>query len=109
MTEMEKFVGKLFLVAIVAAAAAWGIYSYNNRELPCMAGQDEICPSPRWVSKYKDIQHQQDALRDAVKALKQGIPKGYDLNEENIKFTKTPEPPKAPVYMNPAGPAPAKK
>jgi hypothetical protein len=64
-------------------------------EIPCVAGQDEICPSPQWVKGAKTFQELNDALN-------RGVPNGYHV--QNGKFLKNPVPP-APVVQQPAQPA----
>ena len=74
------------------------------KTVPCTAGVNELCPNSDWMLDYNKMQAEQASIKDKLDVingmttrLRNGIPQGYNWDEQQKKFVKA-----APQVVPPA-------
>lgn len=88
--------------AVFFLAIGFGVYKYKSSPYSCYAGVDEQCPPEAWMKDFQWLKEKQEKYRapqDVIDQmngvnwrLRESVPKGYDFNEQKMRFVKTKTP-----------------
>ena len=108
--EIVVIVALLFAGAVVGSVVT-AHFTMQSDDVPCVAGQDEICASAAWVKTAKKFQEQSRAANELGNKLNAAVPGGFHIDQvTGLKFLKNAVPPPPPVPVpQPQPTAPAKK